>query len=994
MAHVAISLIANQLQGGGSSRTIVDTGTTTGGNYKIVVTETTPKTFNAQQIAPITSNPIWDPYYSIWTENWYYNALNVNGILPEIGYPNSEQNAEIQASKATYSPFKSNEDFTFQIGTSGELTIYPYYYGTPDVHVLGLYFIGENGYPLDADGNEITTIDSSTKDKIKKYPIYIDAQNDDIKINPRPVYNIKSVNCDVTKITMQPGDSFDFSPYVTVNGYDKNGNYQVFTAEDLSGYDYTTRLAYVFDTYGYNLSYDPYYHSYTETGTCSTKGVFSASYGKTGDNELTIAAIGAVSDNNDVYRMQTHDEAKAKKASVYMDVETDAKREFYVNSLPTTSFYASCYDVSFFDSYKDNDGKYTFYDDSKQSYNDNSDFQTAVDAFISAYNNYTSGSDDIIGEDHIKSYLTIDNIDWTCFYHQALDPSEWTITLDKSGTICSDEYYAQIGLNFTPKNSNASAPKRNKASRANPYNWQDYLNYQETPGWIDINNTYEPYYQEEESASYYTTYPMLVKSTGYKVTLTKNSQPYTGKVGMYIDVLKSGYAYDSGTYAEILSDKRNESVTVWVDGSQVTKTNTNKYYEHTFFSEKSLNRYTYNTSTTLLAQKTQANAISSRAAGDVDFDYTYAYAFTHPTTGSQFFSFEDWYIQRPSQYDVSVDGAYTGTAYDTNGYYYDDFNDGAGEYNSDRDGNDLIFMLDTSDVEVVSSERTEVVDVDNVGFSWLWAIEDLGSTDDFDFNDVIIRIQSITTNRTTYTYEDDGTGETLKDTSDPITIYKKVQLTPFAAGGTLPIYIHYNDGTNNYTLAPGTHDLTKSGTSFSGLEFHEWFGAGTSSDQMINTKNNTAYKTINVDEMSCTLLLNDKFSIAWNSDATYETAQNMGDAFYQNSFYVTVKTDSNVSEMLNIDVDKAQETEGYLIGPSYKGGAPQSFILLEISEGKNKSEWKWPVERMHITTVYPDFGHWVGDKTNTEYAKWYESTSSEAVCTRVKSSTSNTYTIQ
>jgi hypothetical protein len=119
---------------------------------------------------------------------------------------------------------------------------------------------------------------------------------------------------------------------------------------------------------------------------------------------------------------------------------------------------------------------------------------------------------------------------------------------------------------------------------------------------------------------------------------------------------------------------------------------------------------------------------------------------------------------------------------------------------SDRDFNDLVFVFDPAPIIVT-----------NVSRPWVLALEDLGTTDDYDFNDAVIGIEHIA-------------GKTT------------AKVTPLAVGATLPIYLMYNGD-----------QVSK--------ELHSYWNAEATTDgkyPMINTsgayKESTGAFTIDVDQ--------------------------------------------------------------------------------------------------------------------------------------------------
>jgi len=140
----------------------------------------------------------------------------------------------------------------------------------------------------------------------------------------------------------------------------------------------------------------------------------------------------------------------------------------------------------------------------------------------------------------------------------------------------------------------------------------------------------------------------------------------------------------------------------------------------------------------------------------------------------------------------SEHGAVKGTTWMYGGVQYVGFEDGGG----DEDLNDIVFSLegniDTEDIPEVPSEEPAIE-----SNSWIIACEDLGSTDDYDFNDIVFKVSHVA-------------GQNV------------ATVTPLAAGGIYASYITYN------------------GTALG--ETHQMLGAeeSTSNYPMINTSSITA----------------------------------------------------------------------------------------------------------------------------------------------------------
>ncbi len=127
--------------------------------------------------------------------------------------------------------------------------------------------------------------------------------------------------------------------------------------------------------------------------------------------------------------------------------------------------------------------------------------------------------------------------------------------------------------------------------------------------------------------------------------------------------------------------------------------------------------------------------------------------------------------------DLNKDGVFAST-YNYGGTTFLGFEDF-----SDKDLNDILFFASGN------FEKPEEIGPDPVepeqGESWIVACEDLGSTDDYDFNDIVFSVSHVGGSKT-------------------------ATVTPLAAGGTIPAYIYY-DSKNLGEI----HQLIKDGANTS-----------------------------------------------------------------------------------------------------------------------------------------------------------------------------------
>lgn len=194
---------------------------------------------------------------------------------------------------------------------------------------------------------------------------------------------------------------------------------------------------------------------------------------------------------------------------------------------------------------------------------------------------------------------------------------------------------------------------------------------------------------------------------------------------------------------------------------------------------------------------------------------------------------------------------------------------------SDKDLNDFLLIVDPEPIIIDHEEQ-----------KFIMACEDLGNTDDFDFNDVVFSVR-----------------HTVPET--------KAYVRPLAAGGTLPVWLYYDDQL------------------VGGDEFHALFGLESST--VINTETGNG-KTV------------EEFEIEVPSTFTM---QNLGDIAkgHLGNFKLRIR---------NNDKDVT------VTAPS-NGKAPQIICV--------PSSWKWPKERVNIQEAYPNFGAW---GANYKTVNWYQ----------------------
>lgn len=298
---------------------------------------------------------------------------------------------------------------------------------------------------------------------------------------------------------------------------------------------------------------------------------------------------------------------------------------------------------------------------------------------------------------------------------------------------------------------------------------------------------------------------------------------------------------------------------------------------------------------------------------------------------------------------------------------------------------------------------------------WLVLVEDLGTTDDFDFNDVIFRIECVTVsvpiNAKKWNAIDETQGEVVVSRSGEshndgeTTLSYQIKVTALAAGGTLPVFLHFMTKENvDYVLSP--HISTTYGYTFNGYataadittktdeihlaEWHTWF---TSSIQnpFIDTQDSDGYtfKMLNTyadggsDGLTggtVTLPIEwftgDTFSMVNFSKATVDNNINLN---VINGFFITVSAiavDSDSRQYTVFANSRTPTVVAASTGTTIENEdttypkTPQMILLPDV--GAASSYWKWPRERLNISSVYTNFSKWVSNSTG--FNDWYLST--------------------
>ncbi len=228
---------------------------------------------------------------------------------------------------------------------------------------------------------------------------------------------------------------------------------------------------------------------------------------------------------------------------------------------------------------------------------------------------------------------------------------------------------------------------------------------------------------------------------------------------------------------------------------------------------------------------------------------------------------------------------------------------GFADESGDCDLNDVVFIAENVIPDPVDITPPEIKEEHPEAQAWTLACEDLGNTDDIDFNDVVLDISYVK-------------GEPF------------LTITPRAAGGVLVTDIYFRQGDNTEPQFVGEiHNLLSS----------KYSAVPTEQQPMLNTKRGDH----EVDPRTVNSVI-----VTVPSDFDFTDPEN---GFMARIKITTRGYDQKVSE--------AQEVKAFTDVTSLT--VPQMLLL--------PGGWRWPEERRDISIAYPGFKEWVKDKNATDW---------------------------
>ncbi|MDE6498175.1 MAG: DUF4842 domain-containing protein [Muribaculaceae bacterium] len=302
----------------------------------------------------------------------------------------------------------------------------------------------------------------------------------------------------------------------------------------------------------------------------------------------------------------------------------------------------------------------------------------------------------------------------------------------------------------------------------------------------------------------------------------------------------------------------------------------------------------------------------------------------------------------------------------------------------DRDYGDVVFLWVGDDYKSSATSTTTTR-----GYSWTIAAEDLGATDDWDFNDAVFKFTDQIKDLNTENYcSNYRLVECGPRDAQPVRV---ITVKPHAAGGTMPLYITYTgkvgkdipkipsgkstsiskdesadimySDANNALKNLMTDDYFQEGTYIVGKEIHSWLGSD-SYTTMINTGEKN--QNIGAEGISFAIPVDTDLGLEakiYDKDSQqYTTGSLLGSTKNKTLCGFAVLVDRNntigINELSMHRADNIIMGEGtYVIGkPDHENGevAPQMILVAEFN-------WQWPRERVKISDAYPDFAAWLAD---------------------------------
>lgn len=268
-------------------------------------------------------------------------------------------------------------------------------------------------------------------------------------------------------------------------------------------------------------------------------------------------------------------------------------------------------------------------------------------------------------------------------------------------------------------------------------------------------------------------------------------------------------------------------------------------------------------------------------------------------------------------------------------------------------------------------------------YPWTLAAEDLGATDDWDFNDVVLHFYEEITDVNAVNRNNSVTMWNATAGAEAVRVFT---VEPLATGGTLPIYVTFTGRVGavgdllpdwgdemlsevNARILAARNNYTE-GTFILGTEVHKWLGAP-DHKTFVNVgakrqPTRAAKVTFAVDPYQDFYVGSGYYNDDYGMGA-YGSPVNVplyGFALLvdrENRLQIDARDSGGLAHMPQLTM--GQDT--YMIGRPDENGsiAPQLLMM--------GGDWQWPTERTKISDAYPQFNTWITSPTSAPWWAYY-----------------------
>lgn len=293
---------------------------------------------------------------------------------------------------------------------------------------------------------------------------------------------------------------------------------------------------------------------------------------------------------------------------------------------------------------------------------------------------------------------------------------------------------------------------------------------------------------------------------------------------------------------------------------------------------------------------------------------------------------------------------------------------------SPRDYTDFIMLVIPTEMEFIYNSG----DLEDP-YIWTLAAEDLGATDDWDFNDVVLHITDQIEDLNTVNRNNIVTAYNGPKKSHEVRV---MTVEPVATGGTLPIYVTFSGKVNNIDLPEWGDEwysvVNKRISDVLGSPYEEGtFIIGTEVHKWLNAPNHTTFVNVGsrrqaTHAQKITFAVDpDQDMLVGNGYMNWDYgmgAYGSADDTPLYGFALIVDRDNK----LNIDT---RESGGFVSAPEIEIGK-DTYLIGRPSKDSTAApqllfiggDWQWPTERTKISDAYDQFNTWI---TAPKTAPWW-----------------------